>query len=136
MTVPRKRLSERAQLDKFIEQDGICFLCKAKMLAGQPRTLEHIPCRQTLIDNGETDPDQAKYQFWVHSICAGKKTRGKEGDSDKHSVADGDTSKIAKGARLAVKRLPKAEIETPVGRDPGWRLKKKMDGTTVRVRTR
>ena len=57
-------------------------------------------------------------------------------DGPAHLKVDGDKSKIAKVDRLSIARLAKDQVEQRVGNDPGFRLKKKMDGSVVRVRTR
>jgi hypothetical protein len=132
----RPTISAKVQLDLFIKQNGICPLCKKRLEVGQPRIVEHTPARALLIANGVENPDDPQYLSIVHKPCAALKTRGCEGESDKHSVAQGDTHTIQKARRRSIARLPKAEIETPVGNDPGFRLKKKMDGSVVRVRTK
>lgn len=136
----RPKTPARIQVDVAIQQSHqgalTCRLCGTWLKPGEPRILEHNPPRATLLANGETNPDQPKYLEWVHKRCGDLKTRGKEGESDKHSVADGDTHKIAKAGRLRIAQLAKDEVETRVGVDPGFRLKKKLDGSVVRRRTR
>jgi hypothetical protein len=138
--VSRPAISVKTKVDVAIGQarDGAitCRLCGCRLRPGERRVLEHNPPRATLKKLGIQDPDHPRYLEWVHWACAQVKTRGKTGTSDKHSVADGDTHKIAKGDRLSISRLAKAEVEQRVGHDPGFRLKKKMDGSVVRVRTR
>lgn len=95
------------------------------LYAEQQRILEHMTPHEFTKDSG------AANLAWVHKACADKKTNGKP-----HVKVDGDISKIAKSKRLSIARLAKDEVEQRVGNDPGYRLKKRMDGTVVRVRTK
>ena len=77
-----------------------CTLCGGKLLPTEPRVREHMIARAIRIKLG-LDPDAIDILGWVHERCAAKKTRGCEGTSKKHSVANGDTHKIAKADRIA-----------------------------------
>lgn len=101
----RPPISEKTKVDVAIQQaqDGAltCRLCQCRLRPGEPRTLEHNPPRALLIANGEKEPDHPRYLEWVHRVCAAIKTRGCEGTSKKGSVANGDTHRIRKAARIA-----------------------------------
>lgn len=101
-----------------------CALCQKPLTADQARILEHlVPVK---LGGGNTIDNLR----WVHRPCADRKTNGTPATS-----ASGDIHKIRKSERLAVKRLPTAEIEVPVVKER-WRWKKKIGGGVVRVRTR
>jgi hypothetical protein len=124
--VTRPQIPARVQIDKFIEQNGRCAICKKKMIAGEKRIIEHTPCRSILEKNGEPNPDDPKFLSIVCKPCADLKTRGKEGESDKHSVADGDTHRIAKAERIAAGGKT---VHTPMRKHPT--LKRTIDGRIV-----
>jgi sulfate adenylyltransferase subunit 1 (EFTu-like GTPase family) len=73
----------------------ICPLCKSYLWASDPRILEHMNPRELSKD------DSTENLRWVHKACADLKTRGCTGTSKKGSVAQGDTHRIAKAARIA-----------------------------------
>ncbi len=134
---PRKSLTKREHIDLFIAQGGRCPICKQKLEAGQPRVEEHTPARALLLANGvlPEEVDGPKYRSIVHATpCAAKKTRGCEGESNKHSVADGDQHKVAKAARIARggktvrKPMPKVQRPMPQRHDPwGIEFKKRRE---------
>ena len=106
-----------------------CGLCRQPLNAYEPRILEHMTPRATLVALG-MDPDTPANLYWVHAECANKKTNG-----TKATTAGSDKHMIAKGKRLEVARLAKKDVEKKLTKER-WRLKKKLDGTVVRVRTR
>lgn len=107
-----------------------CGVCRKELREDEPRILEHTPPRATLIANGCTNPDDPMYLSLVHTACAHVKTNG-----TKATTAGSDKHMIAKGNRLQIARLAKSEVEQKLTKER-WRLKKKMDGSVVRVRTK
>lgn len=106
-----------------------CPLCKLAMHPEAPRVLEHMTPHATMVAIGK-DPDAIDNLRWVHAECANRKTNG-----TKATTAGSDKHMIRKGERLEVARLAKKDVEKKLTNER-WRLKKKMDGTVVRVRTR
>lgn len=106
-----------------------CGLCRQPLNAYEPRILEHMTPRATLVALG-MDPDTPANLYWVHAECAAKKTNG-----TKATTAGSDKHMIRKGERVAVRQLPKSEIEIPVTKKR-FRWKRKVGGGAVRVRTR
>ena len=105
-----------------------CPLCTNRIWAGDARILEHMVPHATRTALG-LDPDAADNLRWVHKKCADKKTNG-----NKATCADGDTHKIGKAKRLVIAQMAKSKVEVKLTKEK-WRLKKKVDGTVVRVRT-
>ena len=101
-----------------------CPLCTKVLTTNHKRILEHLT---PVAFGGKNEIDNLRF---VHAECAAKKTNGTPATS-----ASGDIHKIRKSERVAVKRLPTAEIEVPVVKER-WRWKKKIGGGVVRVRTR
>lgn len=125
--LPRKPVPVRVQLDILLEQNGRCQICKKKLMAGEPRVVEHTPARALLERNGVENPDGRQYLSIVHAEpCARLKTVGRHGESKKSSCADGDISKVAKAERIhdggKVSRNPMRKHAT---------LKRTFDGRTV-----
>lgn len=91
----------------------LCSLCHEPLYWNQRRVREHLTPRAIRIALKQ-DPDALEILAWVHKACADLKTRGCEGTSKKGSVANGDTHKIAKAARIAdggkVSRKPMAAV--------------------------
>lgn len=79
--------------------------------------IEHYPIAHK--DGGETSVDNC-----IISLAEGHAIHTKR-----------ERKQSAKERRLRVARLAKAEVEKKLSK-PKWRLKKKMDGTVVKVRTR
>ena len=136
----RKAIPVKTQIDVAIRQAhqtaftlaGVvgfqCPLCKLLLSSGAPRILEHMVPHATMVALGK-DPDAVDNLAWVHAECAAKKTNG-----NKATCADGDTHKIGKAKRLHVAQMAKSKVEVKLTKEK-WRLKKKVDGTVVRVRT-
>ena len=106
-----------------------CGICRKPLHEDAPRILEHMVPRATRIALG-LDPDAPEILAHVHDECANKKTNG-----TKATTAGSDKHMIAKGNRLQIARLAKKDVEKKLTKER-WRLKKKLDGTVVRVRTR
>lgn len=79
--------------------------------------VEHWPIKHE--HGGPVSPDNA-----VISLSEGHKLQTKREARDK-----------AHERKLRLARLAKADVEKRLGKEPKWRLKKKMDGSVVRVRT-
>jgi hypothetical protein len=133
----RKAIPVRVQVSVAIRQanrqDDVhgfrCPLCGRVIEHDQPRILEHMTPHATKVALGE-DPDHPDNLNWVHKACADKKT-----DGTKATTAGSDKHNIRKGERLEVARLAKKDVEKKLTKER-WRLKRKLDGTVVRVRTR
>lgn len=127
MSDPRPHIPVRLIADIFIEQKGRCAgPCKQKIVAGGRRIIEHSPPRSLLVKNGEPNPDARQFlSIWCFR-CASKKTRGAEGTSNKHSIANGDISRIRKADRLAAGGKVS---RSPMKKDPKW--KRTVDGRVV-----
>jgi hypothetical protein len=135
----RKAIPVRVQVSVAIRQarEGAqagceyfpCGICRKPLHEDEPRILEHMVPRATRIALG-LDPDAPEILALVHEPCAAKKTNG-----TKATTAGSDKHMIAKGNRLEVARLAKKDVEKKLTKER-WRLKKKVDGTVVRVRTR
>lgn len=107
------------------DSDGIvCPLCRRQLASFEARILEHM------IPRAWTNADPLDDLRWVHKLCADRKTYG-----NKATSADGDLHKIAKVKRLRIARLAKDQVEKKLTKQK-WRLKRKVSGETVRVRTR
>lgn len=99
----RRPISAKTKVDVAILQAQLsrpmhgvtCPLCREELGFADARVLEHM------TPHALTSDDSAENLRWVHKRCADLKTRGCEGTSKKGSVANGDTHKIAKAARIA-----------------------------------
>jgi 5-methylcytosine-specific restriction endonuclease McrA len=123
----RKAIPAKVQVAVAIRQANgavLCPLCSNVLCVWEPHILEHMV---PLALGGGNDIDNLR---WVHAHCAAKKTNGTKATS-----AGGDLHKIAKAKRLRLARLAKAEVEKKITKSK-WRLKRKMSGEVVRVRTR
>jgi hypothetical protein len=80
--------------------------------------IEHWPIKHE--HGGPVSPDNA-----VVSLGDGHKKQTKREARDK-----------AHERKLRLARLAKADVEKRIGKEPKWRLKKKLTGEVVRVRTR
>lgn len=98
----------------------LCSLCKEPLRYDQPRIREHMVPRAL---GGSDFPENLR---WVHKKCADLKTRGAEGTSNKHSIANGDISRIRKADRLAAGGKVS---RSPMKKDPKW--KRTVDGRVV-----
>jgi hypothetical protein len=136
---PRKAIPVRVQVSVAIRQANqsarggceyfACGICRKPLYSHAPRILEHMTPHATLTALG-LDPDDENNLAWVHAECANKKTNG-----TKATTAGSDKHNIRKGERLEVARLAKKDVEKKLTKER-WRLKKKMDGSVVRVRTK
>ena len=106
-----------------------CPLCSGILESTDARILEHMTPHATRVALG-LDPDAIDNLRFVHAECANKKTNG-----TKATTAGSDKHMIRKGERVAVRQLPKSEIEIPVTKKR-FRWKRKVGGGAVRVRTR
>ena len=101
-----------------------CPLCKCALWFDQPRILEH------LVPRAWTQSDGLDNLAFVHAGCAKVKTFG-----TKATTAGSDLHRIAKVKRLQVAKLAKRDVEKKLT-SQRWRLKKKVSGEIVRVRTK
>ena len=104
-----------------------CGLCRQPLNAYEPRILEHMTPRATLVALG-MDPDTPANLYWVHAECAAKKTNGTKATtagSDKHMIAKakrfdkinaGERSRKRKGPPLKSRPFPK--VSRPFRRAP------------------
>ena len=122
----RLTISAKLQVSAAIAQsvDFNCALCHMRLLYFEPRILEHMVPRAWTKDDGIAN------LRWVHKECADRKTFG-----NKATSAGGDLHKIAKVKRLRIARLAKDQVERKISKEK-WRLRRKMDGSVVRVRTK
>jgi hypothetical protein len=135
----RKAIPVRVQVSVAIRQGRMaaaggceyfpCRICRQPLHEDEPRVLEHMTPHATMVAL-DRDPDEPDNLAWVCAECAAKKTNG-----TKATTAGSDKHNIRKGERLEIARLAKSEVEKRVGKER-WRLKRKLDGTVVRVRTR
>lgn len=128
----RKAIPARVMVSVAIRQATciFCPICHTPIFADQARILEHMIPHATLVAVGR-DPDDIENLRWVHADpCAARKTNG-----TKATTAGSDKHNIRKGERLEVARLAKSQVEKKITKER-WRLKKKMDGSVVKVRTR
>ena len=129
----RKAIPVRVQVSVAIRQAMYghipCPLCLRQIGPGDAVILEHMTPHATRVALG-LDPDAIDNLRFVHAECANTKTNG-----TKATTAGSDKHAIAKAKRLEVARLAKKDVEKKLTNER-WRLKKKMDGTVVRVRTR
>lgn len=80
--------------------------------------VEHWPVKHE--HGGDVSPDNA-----VISLSEGHKAQTKREARDKKHER-----------KLRIARLAKKEVEKRIGKEPKWRLKRKIDGSVVQVRTR
>lgn len=127
MTDPRPNIPTRVKADLFLRQKGRCAgPCKKKLVAGEKRIIEHSPPRSLLVKNGEPNPDDIKFLSIWCVPCADLKTRGAEGESHKHSIAQGDQHRIKKADRIAAGGKV---VYSPMKKHPT--LKRTIDGRII-----
>lgn len=85
----------------------LCPLCGEVLSPDEPRTLEHMTPRK--LFRRPRDGDRRDNLKFCHKACSDLKTRGCVGTSNKGSVANGDTHRIAKAKRLETARLALGE---------------------------
>ena len=123
----RKRFTEREVIETLVRQgaDIVCY--RTRVLIG----LEDVPRleREHFIElalGGKDDPSNCVYSLKEAHAVVTNGTKATTAGSSKH--------KVAKDRRLRMAQKAKAEVEVKLTKEK-WRLKKKVDGTVVRVRT-
>jgi 5-methylcytosine-specific restriction protein A len=110
----RVRITAKMRVDIFLRHDGICHICKMKVIPGEEWDVSH----EIALEAGGRDDDSN----WLvaHRKC--------------HRVhtATIDIPLIAKVKRIRARHLgaKKSRTPMPLGRNSKW--KRKMDGTIVR----
>jgi 5-methylcytosine-specific restriction protein A len=110
----RVRITAKMRVDIFLRHDGVCHLCKLKVIPGEEWDVSHeIP-----LEAGGRDDDSN----WLvaHRRC------------HRTHTATVDAPLIAKVKRIRARHLgaKKSRTPMPLGRNSKW--KRKMDGTIVR----
>jgi len=110
----RVRITAKMRVDIFLRHDGVCHLCKLKVIPGEEWDVSHeIP-----LEAGGRDDDSN----WLvaHRRC------------HRTHTATVDAPLIAKVKRICARHLgaKKSRTPMPLGRNSKW--KRKMDGTIVR----
>ena len=123
----RKRFTEREVIETLIRQ-GACVRCYR---TGKVISVGDVPRleREHYIElalGGKDDPTNCLYSLKEAHAVVTNGTKATTAGSSKH--------KVAKDRRLRMAKLAKAEVEVKLTKEK-WRLKKKVDGTVVRVRT-
>lgn len=97
----------------------VCLRSHKEITRENVRTIqvEHWPIKHE--HGGPVSPDNA-----VISLSEGHKAQTKREARDKSHER-----------KLRMARLAKADVEKRIGKEPKWRLKRKIDGSVVRVRT-
>jgi hypothetical protein len=132
-------------------KEVIATLIKAKQLVvrgpwgddaafGPPGLRAAIICPRTGQEITLANVDRVQVEHWPISHEHGGRVSP---DNAVISLAEGhmiQTKKESQGRgkerRLQIARRAKTEIEKPIGKKPRWRIKKKLDGSVVKVRTR
>ncbi len=110
----RVRITAKMRVDIFLRHDGVCHLCKLKVIPGEEWDVSHeIP-----LEAGGRDDDSN----WLvaHRRC------------HRTHTATVDAPLIAKVKRIRARHLGAKKSRTPMPRGRSSKWKRKMDGTIVR----
>lgn len=124
----RRRFSEREVIATLIHQ-GVevrCYRTKEPITLESVKRLEREHVHEVGL-GGADEPENCRYSLSEAHAIVTNGTKATSAGSSKH--------KVAKDRRLKVARLAKREVEKRVSSSK-WRLKKKVSGEVVRVRTR
>lgn len=123
----RRRFSEREVIATLIHQ-GIavtCYRTKQMIDLESVKRLEREHLNEVAL-GGADAPDNCRYSLKEAHAVVTNGTKATTAGSSKH--------KVAKDRRLRVARMAKHEVEQRITKSK-WKLKRKMNGEVVRVRT-
>lgn len=123
----RRRFSERDVIATLIHQ-GIavtCYRTKQMIDLESVKRLEREHLTEVAL-GGADEPGNCRYSLKEAHAIVTNGTKATTAGSSKH--------KVAKDRRLRVARMAKHEVEQRITKSK-WKLKRKMNGEVVRVRT-
>lgn len=125
----RRRFSEREVIATLLHQGAFirCYRTGTYIDASMVNNLEREHLHELAL-GGKDEPENCRYSLKAAHAIVTNGTPATSAGSSKH--------KIAKDRRLRIASLAKTEVERRLSSSPKWRLKKKVDGSVVKVRTR
>lgn len=123
----RKRFTEREVIETLVCQGAVihCYRTREQITVLNVDRLEREHLHEIAL-GGADEPHNCAYSLKEAHAVITNGTKATTAGSSKH--------KVAKDRRLRMAKLAKAEVEVRLTKEK-WRLKKKVDGTVVRVRT-
>jgi len=123
----RRRFTEREVIETLIRQgaDIRCYRTHTPITVDDVPRLEREHFHELAL-GGSDDPSNCMYSLKEAHAVVTNGTKATTAGSSKH--------KVAKDRRLRIAQKAKRDVEIKLTKQK-WRLKKKLDGSVVRVRT-